>query len=145
MDTSSEQSILEECRKQLDRTIRSLSSEGGISNRGDILIFLLQQGYQIIHLDRLRITVSAPGGETITLEGGIYSVFYSRTFDSLYKIMMPLLWLMGMTTIVSRYLWMVLFENMTGHSRESFWNNIHEAVKININMWGYNIPAIFWS
>lgn len=129
----------------LDRTLHLLCHSGCLEGREDIVLFLIQQGYQVERISGFSISIITPQNEKYSLRGKLYSACNSKSFNKLQNYLWVLFWVCMVGSFVSRFLWMAVFDAITSPTQNEFWLSLPEEVRTDLNMWGYLVPPMFIS
>ncbi|EEI7654588.1 TPA_asm: hypothetical protein GND06_004275 [Salmonella enterica subsp. enterica] len=131
--------------EKLDSTLHLLCKSGCLEGREDIVLFLIQQGYQVERISGSSISVITPQNEKYCLSGKLYSTGNSKSVNKLQNYLWALFWVCMVAGFVSRFLWMAVFDAITSPAQNEFWLFLPEVVRTDLNMWGYLVPPVFIS
>ncbi|HCB2339216.1 TPA: hypothetical protein MYR45_003918 [Escherichia coli] len=129
----------------LDRSLRLLCKSGCLEGREDIVLLLVRKGYQIERINRNSIDIISPTNEKLSLSGKLYSANNNKKINKLENILWILFGLGIAATLISRCMWMIIFDAFTSPAQSEFWLSLPETVRTDLNMWGYLVPPLFFS
>lgn len=128
-------------KQQILSTIKTMQKEGVIRHRRDCLLILASMGCRVTGMNSHHIYALTADGEVVMLSGYQLSTWYSATSQIARNVLFLSIWVAVLAGFIAHTVWRDIFAKVT--TDETYWSSIPESMQTGINLWGYQVPAVF--